>query len=254
MVIDFPDKVVVITGGCSGIGLATARMMLESNASVILLDISSSGKSVSDSLGERAFFIKTDVSHLPSVEAAFKQVYDQFGAVDILVNNAGIQSYGSVTETSEEDWDRTIAVNLKSIFLCAKYAIPLMDNRKNPVIVNVASVKSFVCQDKEAAYVASKSAILGLTQSIASDYSPAIRCVAVCPGAVKTPLLMDEIEKAADKEKIIKETEDIHLLKRIAEPDEIASFILFLASEKASFATGQAYRVDGGIGVRIAGT
>jgi NAD(P)-dependent dehydrogenase (short-subunit alcohol dehydrogenase family) len=126
--------------------------------------------------------------------------------------------------------------------------------RNKPVIVNVASVKSFVCQDKEAAYVASKSAILGLTQSIASDYSPGLRCVAVCPGAVKTPLLMNEIDKSADRQKIIKETEDIHLLQRIAEPEEIASFILFMASDKAGFATGHAYRVDGGIGVRIPGT
>jgi NAD(P)-dependent dehydrogenase (short-subunit alcohol dehydrogenase family) len=122
------------------------------------------------------------------------------------------------------------------------------------VIVNVASIKSFMCQDKEAAYVASKAAILGLTQSIASDYAPGLRCVAVCPGAVRTPLLMDEINKAQDKSAILRETEDIHLLKRIAEPAEIASFILFLASTQAGFATGQAYRVDGGIGVRIAGT
>ncbi len=112
------------------------------------------------------------------------------------------------------------------------------------------------CQDKEAAYVASKSAIIGLTQSIATDYSPALRCVAVCPGAVSTPLLTDEFDKAEGgfKTQLIKETENIHLLKRIAQPGEIPSFILFLASEKASFATGQSYRVDGGIGVRIAGT
>src|ERR1700722_4306140 len=118
MVIDFLDKVVVITGGCSGIGLATAKMMVESNASVVLIDISSTGKSVSDSLGAKAFFIKADVSQRSSVEDAFKQIHYQFGKMDILVNNAAIQSYGSVTEVSEEDWDRTMNVNLKGIFLC----------------------------------------------------------------------------------------------------------------------------------------
>jgi NAD(P)-dependent dehydrogenase (short-subunit alcohol dehydrogenase family) len=254
MLIEFSGKVVAITGACSGIGLATAKMMLESGASVLLLDIHRQGKSIAEGLGEKAFFVETDVSRSDSVEAAFKQIAAQHGQLDVLVNNAGIQSYGSVTETSEADWDKTMSVNLKGIFLCSKYAIPVMDMRKKPVIVNVASVKSFVCQDKEAAYVASKVAILGLTQSIASDYSPMLRCVAVCPGAVRTPLLMDEIEKADDQEKITRETEDIHLLKRIAEPEEIASFILFLASDKAGFATGHAYRVDGGIGVRIAGT
>ncbi len=209
---------------------------------------------MTESLGEKAFFIYCDVSKNSSVEAAFRQIEDNYGRIDVLVNNAGIQSYGSVTETSEESWDKTINVNLKSIFLCSKYAIPLMLKQTAPVIINVASVKSFVCQDKEAAYVASKSAITGLTQSIATDYAPNLRCVAVCPGAVRTALLLDELDKAADKAALIKETENIHLLKRIAEPEEIANFILFLASEKASFATGQTYRVDGGIGVRIEGT
>lgn len=256
MNITFINKIIVITGGVSGIGLATSKMMLKDNATVVLLDINPDGKAIVAPLGERASFLQCDVSNANAVMNAFEHVREKFGGVDVLVNNAGIQSYGSVTETSEADWDRTLNVNLKSIFLCSKYAIPLMINRKAPVIINVASVKSFVCQDKEAAYVASKSAIIGLTQSIATDYSPALRCVAVCPGAVSTPLLTDEFDKAEGefKTQLIKETENIHLLKRIAQPGEIASFILFLASEKASFATGQSYRVDGGIGVRIAGT
>jgi NAD(P)-dependent dehydrogenase (short-subunit alcohol dehydrogenase family) len=254
MNIEFNDQIVVITGGCSGIGLATAKMMIDSRAKVVLLDIHADGAAITASLGNSALFIHTDISKAASVSEAFKKISELYGGFDVLVNNAGIQSYGSVTETSEEDWDRTLNINLKGIFLCSKFGIPVMLSRKTPVIVNVASVKSYVCQDKEAAYVASKAAVLGLTQSIASDYAPKLRCVAVCPGAVRTPLLMDEIEKATDKEKITRETEDIHLLKRIAEPEEIASFILFLASKQGGFATGHAYRVDGGIGVRIAGT
>ncbi len=254
MNINFANKVVVITGGASGIGLATAQMMIDCDAQVVMIDVNEKGKDLAALYGDKAFFVQCDVSKNTSVESAFKLIADKFGRVDILVNNAGIQSYGSVTEISEEDWDKTINVNLKSIFLCSKYAIPLMLKQVAPVIINVASVKSFVCQDKEAAYVASKSAITGLTQSIAADYAPALRCVAVCPGAVRTPLLTDELNKAANKKELIMETENIHLLKRIAEPEEIANFILFLASEKASFATGQSYRVDGGIGVKIKGT
>lgn len=254
MVIDFKNKVVVITGACSGIGLTTAQMMAKDEAKVAILDIDPGGVSIAESIGAETIFICCDVAQRSSVKAAFKQIEEKFGGIDVLVNNAGIQSYGNVTETTEEDWDKTMNVNLKSIFLCSKYAIPLMLKRPSPIIINVASVKSFVCQDREAAYVASKSAITGLTQSIAADYAPALRCVAVCPGAVRTPLLMDEIEKATDKSTVIKETENIHLLKRIAEPEEVANFILFLASEKAAFATGHTYRVDGGIGVRIAGT
>ncbi len=255
MNINFQDKIVVITGAASGIGLATAKMMIEDNATVILLDVNPEGEKVSASFGKNSFFVQCDVSNASSVQDAFKLIKGKFSSIDILINNAGIQSYGSVTETSEETWDKTININLKSIFLCSKYAIPLMLSQKAPVIINVASVKSFVCQDKEAAYVASKSAILGLTKSIAADYGPLLRCVAVCPGAVRTPLLTKEFDlvEGEAKDNLIKETENIHLLKRIAEPEEIASFILFLASEKAGFTTGQAYRVDGGIGVRIEG-
>ncbi|MFI5195105.1 MAG: SDR family NAD(P)-dependent oxidoreductase, partial [Chitinophagales bacterium] len=117
MIVDFLHKKVVITGGCSGIGLATAKLMLESNAVVILMDINPDGKTITDSLDAKAHFIKADVSQRVAVETAFKEVKDRFGGLDVLINNAGIQSYGSVTETSEEDWDRTIGVNLKGIFL-----------------------------------------------------------------------------------------------------------------------------------------
>lgn len=254
MKIDFKDKIIVITGAASGIGRVTSRMMIEDNATVILIDINEAVQSIARSLGDNAHSLICDVSDGVSVKKAFDWIKGKFNGIDILINNAGIQTYGNVTETEEKDWDRTFGVNVKSIYLCAKYAVPLMLQRKAPVVINVASVKSFVCQKNEAAYVASKTAVIGLTRSIAADFAPVLRCVAVCPGAVNTPLLMDEIKNFPDKEAIVKETEDIHLVKRIAEPEEIASFILFLASSHAGFATGHAYRVDGGIGVLIAGT
>lgn len=254
MIIDFEGKVVVVTGGASGIGLATVRQFLADGATVVVLDIASNGTAIVTELGEKAHSILCDVSVAEQVESAFLYIRKHFGKLDILINNAGIQSYGNVTETSLEDWDRVVNTNLKSVFLCSKYGIPLLLSSPSPVIVNVSSVKAFICQDNEAAYITSKTAIIGLTRSIATDYRPKLRCVAVCPGAVNTPLLQDELNKSENKELLTKETAGIHLLDRIAEPEEIAAFIVFLASEKASFTTGQAFRVDGGIGVRIEGT
>ncbi len=256
MVINFDKKIVVITGAASGIGLVTTKLLIAEGATVFMIDNNPAGGKIAEELGGSACFYHADVANNDAVKDVFANIQKRVSHIDILVNNAGIQTYGKVTALEEKDWDRTMNVNVKSIFLCSKYGIPLMDKSESPVIINVASVKSFVCQDNEAAYVASKSAVLGLTQSIAADYAPKIRCVAVCPGAVRTPLLTDEFEKAepAERQQLIKETESIHLLNRIAEPEEVARFILFLASDLASFATGHAYRIDGGIGVRIPGT
>lgn len=253
MTVSFQNRTVVITGGCSGIGRSTAQMMAQAGASVVILDINGNGGAIAASIGAKVSFIHCDVSSSQQVESAFHSIGKQFGAIDVLVNNAGIQSYGNVVETTEQEWDRTMNINLKSMFLCSKYAIPLMTRQTTAAIVNVASVKSFIVQDREVAYVTSKTAIIGLTRSIAADFGPRIRCVAVCPGAVRTPLLTDELDKLENREQVTRDTENIHLLKRIAEPEEIASFILFLASDQGGFATGQAFRVDGGIGVRVEG-
>lgn len=251
MNINFNDKLTVITGGASGIGEATAALMRSSGAKVVILDrkVPEQG----DDRDGKPVAIHCDVSREDEVKNAFGNIYRQYGRINVLVNSAGIQTYGSVTETTEETWDLTMNVNVKGAFLCAKHAIPHMLECASPVVVNVASVKSFHCQRNEAAYVSSKAAILGLTRSIAADYSPRLRCVAVCPGAVNTPMLTKEFEKIPDKEKAIEETKNIHLLKRIATPEEVAQFIVFLASEQASFTTGQAYRVDGGVGICLEG-
>ena len=129
-----------------------------------------------------------------------------------------------------------------------------MEEADHPVIINVGSAQGFVSQEKVAAYSTSKEAIHGLTRSMAVDFAPRIRCLAVCPGAVMTPMLAKDLEAFGDKESILEQTRNIHLLRRIAEPEEIANFIVFMASDKASFATGHTYRVDGGIGLKIGGT
>jgi len=253
----FADKNIVITGGSMGIGLATALGFMEEGGQIIILDVAGPSPESKAKLNSSVHFIDCDVSKSSEVKKAFEQIENKWKQVDVLVNNAGIQTYGTATTTTEETWDTTIDVNLKGMFLCAKYCIPLMLGQLAPAIVNVSSVQGFICQKDVLAYATSKAAIAGLTRSIAIDYAPKLRCVAVSPGAVNTPMLQHDIEKLAGKDlqdAALKETEAIHLLNRIASPEEIANFIIFLASEKASFATGQTYRVDGGIGIKIEGT
>ena len=145
-------------------------------------------------------------------------------------------------------------VNLKSFFLCSKYAIPLMQKKQKGVVINVASVQAFLSQQNVAAYTTAKSAILGLTRSIAVDYAPHIRCVAVCPGTIDTPMLRDSISLSPDPDEVMQECIDMHLTKRIGRPEEVAELILYLCDDKASFITGQAIRIDGGLGITIQGS
>src|SRR5262249_17631559 len=163
-----------------------------------------------------------DVSKRADVEAAFVRIIEELDGVDVLVNNAGIQHYGTVSETSEEEWDRVLGINLKSAFLCSKCAIPLMQQRGKGVIVNLASVQAFVSQNKVAPYTTSKTALLGLTRSIAVDYAPHIRCVAVCPGTVDTPMLRDAIRQSPNPDEVFQECVDMHPVKRVATPEEVA--------------------------------
>jgi NAD(P)-dependent dehydrogenase (short-subunit alcohol dehydrogenase family) len=250
----FDNQTVVVTGGAKGIGGACIEVFHREMARVVILDTDEGGEYFARRLGERALFVKTDVSKEAEVIHAIGKIEAVFGDIDVLVNNAGIQYFSTVTECSIEEWDRTMAVNVRGGFLCSKYAIPSMQRRGKGVIVNISSVQAFVSQHKVAAYVTSKEAQLGLTRSIAIDYAPAIRCVAVCPGTVDTPLLSDLFSQSPDPALVLKECQDMHLAKRIASPHEIAEFVAYLASDKASFITGQAFRIDGGLGITIGGS
>ena len=165
------------------------------------------------------YVLECDVSNEAAVGSAFENIGAKFSSIDFLINNAGIQRYGTVTETPTDEWDHVMNVNLKSFFLCSKYAIPLMQKKQKGVIINVASVQAFLSQQKVAAYTTAKTAILGLTRSIAVDYAPQIRCVAVCPGTIDTPMLRDSIALSPDPDEVMQECIDMHLTKRIGTPE-----------------------------------
>ena len=250
----FENVKVVVTGGAKGIGGACVKAFSDGGAKVCILDIDQAGQEFADTMGNDTFFIHCDVSKEDEVKTAFRKIEKNLGAVEVLVNNAGIQRYSTVTETSEEEWDLVMNVNLKSAFLCSKYAIPMMVNNNKGCVINVASVQSFISQKNVAPYTTSKTALLGLTRSIAVDYAPNIRSVAVCPGTVDTPMFRSSIQESPNPDEVLEECNEMHLVKRICSSEEVGELVTYLASDKAGFITGQAIRIDGGLGITIGGS
>ena len=247
---NYHHKTVVITGAAKGIGSSCAKVFLDAGANVALLDIDF----IIPLTDEKSLSIVCDVSDEEQVKTAMEKIQSHFGSIDYLVNNVGIQRYGSVTETTSSEWDLVMNTNLKSFFLCSKYAIPHMLKNNKGVVINISSVQAFVSQQNVSAYTTAKTAILGLTRSIAVDYAPNIRCVAVCPGTIDTPMLRDAIALSPDPASVLDECIDMHLTKRIGTPEEVAELVKYLCDDKSSFITGQAFRIDGGLGITIAGS
>lgn len=251
----FSNKTVVVTGGSKGIGAGCARVFHREGGRVVVLDTDEiTGHILCDELGERTLFVKCDVSKENEVIDAMARAVSEFGGIDVLVNNAGIIQFFNVTATTEENWDRVMDINVKGAFFCAKHAIPHMQKGGAGVVVNISSVQAYVVQANVAAYATSKAAIIGLTRSIAVDYAPDIRCVALCPGGVDTPMNEEVFGLSGDPEAVRQETIDIHLVQRMATSGEIGELAAFVASDKGSFLTGQPIRIDGGVGCFIPGS
>ena len=252
MSICFDNKVALVTGGAMGIGLATAKKFAELGAKVAILDRDArageeAAKGINSS-GRGARFFECDVSDETNVARNVKAVDEQFGGIDVLVSNAGIQRYGDVVGTSEELWNEVMDVNLRGCFHVAKAAVPLMIPRGGGAIVVVASVQAYTAVGNSAAYVAAKHGLLGLVRAMSLDYaSKNIRVNCVCPGAIDTPMLRWAASLDANPEKVIETCNRMHPLGRIGRPEEVANAIAFLASDWASFITGTALLVDGGM-------
>ncbi len=244
----FRDQVVVITGAASGIGEATAEKFADNEARVVVVDKDvSKGERAVSSIGERAVYIKTDITQSSCVKDMVAEVVERFGKIDILINNAGIIIKGRVEELSEEDWDRVMNVNVKGMFLCCRYVVPVMLARKRGVIVNVGSEAGLVGIPGQPAYNVSKAAAVALTKSMAVDYAQeGIRVNAVCPGTTLTPLVKNRLLKAPDPEGELKVLAGRRPLKRLGKPEEIAYTIMVAASEELGYSTGAVFSIDGG--------
>ena len=241
------DRVAVVTGAGSGIGLATVRRFASEGARVVAVDLDeASGRAAADEVA--GVFVHCDVSSEPAVEALFAQVSEQFGRVDIAFNNAGISppDDDSILVTGLDAWERVLRVNTTSVYLCCKYAIPMMQAQGKGSIINTASFVALMgAATSQIAYTASKGGVLAMTRELGVQFArEGIRVNALCPGPVATPLLMELFAK--DPERAARRL--VHVpMGRFAEPEEIAATVAFLASDDASFITASTFLVDGGL-------
>jgi NAD(P)-dependent dehydrogenase (short-subunit alcohol dehydrogenase family) len=242
----FADRVCVVTGAGQGIGRVAARRFAEEGAHVAYLSRTTHPEVLEEieSFDGRAVFVKADASDPADVRRAFEEIGARFGAADVLVNNAGIAEAASIEQLTAESWDRVMAANVRSCFLCLQAAAPGMKARGAGAVVNVSSIAG---RDRSlvlgCAYTTSKAAIIGLTRHAAAELGPAgIRVNCVCPSQTRTPML-DRILTPAMEAMVVGRNP----LGRIAEPAEIASVILFLASGEASFMNGAIVDVNGGV-------
>ena len=244
-------KVAVITGAASGIGRAASLLFAREGAAVALVDLNdTAGGEIAREIrtaGGRAFFECADVTSAADCRHVVERTRAEFAALDILFNNAGIIRRASVLDLSEADWDRVMAVNVKSIFLLSKLAIPLMVESGGGSIINTASGWGIAAGPRAAAYCASKGAVVLLTKAMALDHgSQKIRVNCVCPGDTDTPMLRSEAEQLGERpdEFLVKAAR--RPLGRVGRPEEIAEAVLYLASDASAFVTGTALVVDGG--------
>jgi NAD(P)-dependent dehydrogenase (short-subunit alcohol dehydrogenase family) len=246
---DFNGKVAFVTGGSTGIGEATAKLFAKSNAKVLIADVNiDGGLKVAHEItraGGICEFIRCDVSKETDVQNAVAKAQTLWGRLDMAFNNSGIEGEQAFTDqTSTENWDRVIDVNLKGVWLCMKYQIPLLLQQGGGSIVNCSSIAGLVGFAGIPAYVASKHAVLGLTKTAALEYAKKnIRINAVCPGVIQTPMIDRFTHGEAQARKMLADGEPIG---RVGRPEEIAETVLWLCSEASSFVTGLPLVADGG--------
>ncbi len=243
-------KVALVTGAAAGIGKATAILLAREGAAVVVQDIREDGKSTAEAIlaaGGRASFIRGDVTRAADAEAAVERAVSEFGRLDILVNNAGIIRRANVVQTTEAEWDRVMAVNVKSVFLFSRAAVPVMVRQGGGVIVSTASGWGLDGGKDAASYCASKAAVVNLTRAMAIDHAEQnIRVNCVCPGDTDTAMLREEARQLGHDVGDFLTRSAHRPLGRMGRPEEIAQAILFLASDASSYVTGTALVVDGG--------
>jgi NAD(P)-dependent dehydrogenase (short-subunit alcohol dehydrogenase family) len=245
------EKVALITGAASGIGRATALFFAREGAAVAVVDLDEAGaQAVAQAIrdeGGQAMAIGCDVSRAEDCQRAVQAVVETWGGLDILFNNAGIIRRADVVSTTEEEWDRVMAVNVKSVFLMSKCAVPIMAQSGSGSIVNTASGWGLVGGRNALSYCASKAAVVNMTRAMALDHGPQnIRVNCICPGDTDTGMLREEARQLGEPGPTFLAGAADRPLGRVGTPQEIAEAVLYLASDAASFVTGAALVVDGG--------
>jgi NAD(P)-dependent dehydrogenase (short-subunit alcohol dehydrogenase family) len=250
-------KIAIVTGGARGIGRAIVSKFVAEGATVTLLDREvEAGEASARAIaagGPAVSFIRADVTSEADVAAAMEQVERAHGRVDVLVNNAGVNAYFDAVAMTEADWDAVFAVDLKGAWLCAKHVLPGMRARRAGSIVNIASIHATLTIAGMFPYAAAKSGLVGLTRSLALDCAPlGIRVNAVSPGWTRTHLVEEWFSLQPDPAAAEASIMQVHPMRRIATPGEVANLVAFVASDEASAITGASLAVDCGLGIQFA--
>lgn len=251
------DKTTLVTGGAQGIGQGIVECLVAQGAKVTIADIDiEQGQSLADALtseGHQAIFVRMDILSEADIQNAIGTHIEYFGGIDILVNNVGRNQNFDASQMTTDEWQTSLNLNLRGAWLCSKHVLPTMAEHGKGVIINIASVHATMTMYNNFPYNVAKSGILGLTRSLALDWGPkGVRAVAVSPGYVRTPPVIDGFNQADDPQAEEQRVIELHPIRRIGEPKDIGNLVAFLASDVAGYITGTEIIIDGGITARYA--